>query len=208
MRAAMNTVPLAPIVCALLLSACTSKPSQPQNQGAPKEAEAKPAGFERSLELQGIRFKVSCSNNSSVNKLVITPAGLEIDNSPITRDVNGTVTGAEIADLNVDGSPEIYIYVTSAGSGSYGTLVAYSVNKRKSLSEIFLPPVADNAKANQGYMGHDEFDIVENTFVQRFPIYGKGDTNATPSGKTRQVQYKLKQGEAGWVLKVDRIVEY
>ncbi len=60
--------------------------------------------------------------------------------------------------------------MASAGSGSYGTLVAYSVNKRKSLSEIFLPPVADNPEVSQGYMGHDEFDIVENTFVQRFPI--------------------------------------
>ena len=185
----MKTTTLAPIVCALLLSACASNPPQPRSQNAPKQDLAPPASFEQTLELQGIRFRVSCSNSSSTNKLVITPAGLEIDNSPITRDVDGTVTGAEIGDLNVDGSPEIYIYVTSAGSGSNGSLVAYSANKRKSLSDIFLPPVADNPKANLGYMGHDEFAVVESTLVQRFPIYGKGDTNAKPSGKMRQVQY-------------------
>ena len=204
----MKAITLSPIVCALLLSACASKPPQPQSQAAPKQATAPPSGFERTLELQGIRFQVSCSNSSSTNKLVITPAGLEIDNSPITRDVDGTVTGAEIADLNVDGSPEIYIYATSAGSGSYASLVAYSANRRKSLSEIFLPPVAENPKARVGYMGHDDFAVVEGTLVQRFPIYGKGVTNAKPSGKTRQVQYKLKQGEASWVLKVDHIVEF
>jgi hypothetical protein len=57
-------------------------------------------------------------------------------------------------------------------------------------------------------MGHDEFAVVENVFVQRFPIYRDGDTNAKPTGGTRQMQYKLVPGEAGWVLKVDRVVEY
>jgi hypothetical protein len=57
-------------------------------------------------------------------------------------------------------------------------------------------------------MGHDEFAVVEGTFVQRFPIYGDGDVNARPSGRTRQLQYKLRRGEAGWVLKLDRVVEY
>jgi hypothetical protein len=151
---------------------------------------------------------VTCANSSSINNLVIKPAGLEADNTPITREVDGTVTGAESADLNADGSPEIYIYVTSAGSGSYGSLVAYSANKRKSLSEIFLPAVAENPKAGAGYRGHDEFAVVEGSLVQRFPIYGTGDTNAKPSGKMRQLQYKLKQGEASWVLKLDRTIEF
>jgi len=54
----------------------------------------------------------------------------------------------------------------------------------------------------------DEFAVVENTFVQRFPLYAAGDTNAKPTGKMRQLQYKLRQGEAGWVLRLDRVVEY
>ena len=52
-------------------------------------------------------------------------------------------TGVSMVDINADGSPEIYVYVTSAGSGSYGSLVAYSANRRKSLSEIYLPPIAE-----------------------------------------------------------------
>ena len=118
------------------------------------------------------------------------------------------VTGAEVADLNADGSPEIYVYVTSAGSGSYGSLVAYSVNRRKSLSEIYLPPVTEDKAASKGYMGHDEFAVGEGALLHRFPVYRDTDTNAKPTGGTRQLQYKLVPGEAGWVLKVDRMVEY
>ena len=164
--------------------------------------------FDRTLTLQGVKFRVSCANDSSLNRLRIVPSGLALVNAPIDREIDGTVTGVEVADLNVDGSPELYVYVTSAGSGSYGSLVAYSANKRKSLSEIYLPPVTDSPAAAKGYMGHDDFAVVEDTFVRRFPVYRDGDTNAAPTGGVRQLQYKLKPGEAGWLLRLDRVVEY
>ena len=50
--------------------------------------------------------------------------------------------------------------------------------------------------------------MVEGTLIQRFPIYRDLDTNARPSGKIRQLQYKLKAGEAGWVLRLDRSMEF
>jgi hypothetical protein len=103
---------------------------------APSEALAvKDAAFDQTLELQGIQFRVRSANAGSINTLHIVPSGPEIDNSPIVRTINGTVTGAGAADLNADGSPKIYVYITSAGSGSYGSLVAYSANHRRSLSE-------------------------------------------------------------------------
>ena len=190
------------LLCALLASssACTVSTGNEEVVTAAK--------FDRTLELQGIRFRVSSANAGSLNTLRILPAGLEVDNSPIVRTIAGTVIGAEVADLNVDGSPEIYVYVTSAGSGSYGSLVAYSANRRKSLSEIYLPPVTEIKEAAKGYMGHDEFAVVESVLVQRFPVYRETDTNAKPTGGMRQIQYKLVPGEAGWILRADRVVEY
>lgn len=167
-----------------------------------------PVPFEQTLTLQGITFRLSSANSGSVNELKIVPSGLAIDNTPIVRSIDGQVSRAEVADLNADGSPEVYVYVVSAGSGSYGSLVAYSANQRKSLSEIYLPPISDHAKAAQGYMGHDDFAVVEGTLVRRFPVYRPGDANATPTGGVRQVQYKLRRGEANWQLKVDRVVAY
>ena len=60
----------------------------------------------------------------------------------------------------------------------------------------------------QGYMGHDQFAVGEGTFMRRFPIYLERDTNAAPNGLTRQIQYKLEPGEAGWILRPDRVVEF
>jgi hypothetical protein len=175
----------------------------------PWRAVAKPGTpFDATLELAGIRFRVTATSEGSINRLAIVPAGLEIDNRPIEREIDGAVTAAEVADLNADGSPEIYVYVTSAGSGSYGSLVAYAVNRRKSLSEIQLPPMAENAAAAKGYMGHDQFAVAGGAFVQRFPLYRDGDTNGKPIGGTRELRYKLVPGEAGWRLRLDRTVEH
>jgi hypothetical protein len=165
-------------------------------------AEEANRGFDEHYELEEITFHVTCANRGSLNQLDIAPGGLETDNSVIKQEIDGSVTGAEAADLNKDGSPEIYVYVNSAGSGSYGSLIAYSANNKKSLSAIYLPPLEEDAENSRGYMGHDQFSVVENSLSRRFPVYKSGDTNAEPSGGTRQLQYKLIAGEAGWQLQL------
>jgi hypothetical protein len=185
-------------------------PSAPPAPTAPASAaaatEAPPSGFTRTLTLQDITFRVASSNGSAENKVRIEPQGLEIDNSAMESEVDGLVTGAEVADLDADGSPEVYVFVQSAGSGAHGSLAAFAANKRKSLSGIFLPPVAEHPEAGKGYMGHDQFSLSPTRFVQRFPVYRDGDTNAAPTGGMREVQYRLVPGEAGWLLRVDSIV--
>jgi hypothetical protein len=163
--------------------------------------------FDRVLELQGITFHITCPNQGSLNQLTIVPSGLESDNSAIQQEIDGTVTAAEIADLNGDGSPEIYVYVNSAGSGSYGELVAYAANNKKSLSGIYLPPLEEDKDNFDGYMGHDEFSVGENRLLRRFPVYAKGDSNANPTGGTRQLQYKLTMGEASWLMTLESVTE-
>jgi len=165
-------------------------------------------GYEQILELQGITFHIKATNSGSINQLEITPSGLAIDNSIIKQEIEGSVSAAEIADLNADGSPEIYIYISSAGSGSYTDLIAYSSNNKKSLSDIYLPVLSDDPVNSIGYMGHDEFAVVENILARRFPVYKAGDTNSAPTGGMRQLQYKLVAGEASWVLKLDKTVSF
>jgi len=171
-----------------------------------KAASAPHAPFDQTLALFGISFHVTSANSAAGNSLKIVPAGLAIDNTPISRDIDGVVTSAEVGDINADGSPEIYVYVTAPGSDARASLVAYSANNKKSLSEIYLPPLDGTANA-KGYQGHDEMAVVETVVARRFPIYGAGDP-PVPTGRTRQLQYKLKPGEAGWVLNLDRVVEY
>ena len=57
-------------------------------------------------------------------------------------------------------------------------------------------------------MGHDEFAIIETSLARRFPIYKNGDTNNNPTGGMRQIQYKLKDGEASRLFVIDKISTY
>lgn len=170
----------------------------------PSETKSAKPRFTKKLSLNNISFEINL-----INKLLsIQPSGLNVDNTKVIKHIEGTISNAEIDDLNGDGFPELLIYVTSDGSGSYGTAIGYSVNNGKSMSEIYMPNIADNPKANKGYMGHDEFAIVESSLCQRFPTYNPQDTNSNPTGKMRQIQYKLKVDENSKVFVVDKIIEY
>ena len=186
------------VLCALLMSCSFSK----NEKGSASDTTAKEdmnitkqevseESFNKELTYPGskISFMVSTKGDS----LIIQPSGLSVSNETLYHDITGyTIVNAEIGDLNVDSYPEVFIYLTSDGSGSYGKLIVYS----------------ENNEVNKGYMGHDEMAIVENTFCQRFPVYKEGDSNANPTGGTRQIQYKLVDGESGRILKIDKVVEF
>ena len=155
-----------------------------------------------------LNFSVQASSGSSLNQLRLTSAGLEVVNLNETVEIDGTAYRAEIADLDANGWPEIYVYVSSAGSGSYGSLVAYGVNNGKSATPVYLRPLPEGAAALEGYSGHDEFAVVERRLVRRFPVYRSGDSNAEPSGGMRQLEYQLTAGEAGWILEFDKQTDF
>lgn len=163
--------------------------------------------FSQVLQLQGIGFSISSVKKGYTPVVTITPFGLEISNTPQTIEYDGQIVNAEIDDLNSDGSPEVLIYIRSDGSGSYGNVLGFSVNNKKSMSRIYFPPVAENNTINEGYMGHDAFSIVETKLVQRFPIYKEGDVNANPTGGVRQITYELLDGEASRYFKIQSISE-
>ena len=164
--------------------------------------------FQKTLTLQNITFDIINTGEGSISELTIQPKGLEIDNQKITIELDGQVVNAEIEDLNLDGFPEVLLYTISAGSGSYGNVIGYSVNNGKSISQIYFPDLFDNKEASSGYMGHDEFAIIETTLVRRFPVYNEGDTNNNPTGGFRQIGYKLKDGEASRSFVIDKISAY
>jgi hypothetical protein len=196
------------IVCALL--SCGKQTELKENTASSdtivsedKKPDTVPA-FTKELSLYNTSFKISVTGN----QMTIIPKGLKIDNNPIITEIEGTVTNAEIGDLNSDTFPELFVYTVSEGSGSYGKAYGFSVNNGKSVSDIRIPTLVDDPKLSKGYMGHDEFAIVEGILAQRFPIYNEGDTNSKPTGKTRQIQYKLREGEASRKLVVDQTIEF
>lgn len=80
----------------------------------------------------------------------------------------------------------------------------FSGNKNKSVSQVNIEDVAATKGALDGYQGEDEFALVETVMARRFPIYEAG----TKTGKMRQIQFKLKNGEAMKQLKVDKVTTF
>ena len=157
------------------------------------------------LSLFDIEVVVYSSGLSSINTLSIRLGDADVS---ATDEVDGIVYRAEIADLNADGRPEVFAYVSSAGSGSYGSMVGYVIEKNLELSPIALPDLGDSAEASAEYMGHDEFTVVESSLLRRFPRYHLGDVNAAPTGGNRNIAYKLAKAGDGWVLTIASIDDY
>ena len=158
--------------------------------------------FNKTLMLQGVNFHVTCPNEGSQNTLRITPSGALHAPKIIEQQIDGSVVGAEVADLDANGLPEVYVFVQSAGSGSYGIVVGHAVNRGSAITPIVMPELTDDARASAGYMGRDRFSIAGNRVVRQFPVYRDGDPNAAPSGGTRQLHYRLVPREASWALQL------
>jgi hypothetical protein len=151
------------------------------------------------LTLQGVTFKVQVKGEGTEKQVVVKASEAGHSFPVVKRDVMGSITGSEVEDLNSDGRPDLFVYVTSPGSGSYGSVLAWSASKGHTLQPITMPELS--GKFAQGYMGHDQFAVVETTLVRRFPVYRPGDSNAQPTGGTKQISYKLVAGKAGLQLK-------
>jgi hypothetical protein len=158
--------------------------------------------FTSVLMLQNIGFNISSLQEATGEKLTILPFGLTVDDRAVTHQIQGTVVNAEVEDLNSDGFPEVLIY-TQAPDGK-GDVIGYSVNNGKSMSQISFPEISHNPEISSGYQGKDEFSIVETTLARRFPIFLDGKE----TGRIRQVEYKLKDGETSRVFTVSNFTEY
>lgn len=161
--------------------------------------------FNQKAELQGIVFNVKSPNTEVENTATLTSKGLSEDQAPITTGVRGIVTGMEVADINADGSPEIYIFIAAPNRGE---LLAFGSNKNKSLSLISLPELNEETTKSPVYRGGDEFAVLENVLGRRFPLFSDDPDDTKPTGKIRQIQYKLVPGENGWHLKQDKILDF
>jgi hypothetical protein len=209
---AMKTSIPRQILFTLLLAACSSPVKSPKeatiDSAAATVAEAAPAApaatpFSKEAVYETIRFTVTSPGLATGNSFTVTPSGLSAVNDPITQEITGLVYDIETADIDGDNAPELLVK-TKSGSDENGNAFIYSSNRNKSLSMAHLPDISNDAKQMAGYQGHDEWAFGEGAFVRRFPLY----TDGQKTGKMRQLQYRLKPGEAMKQLVLYNTVEY
>lgn len=167
----------------------------PPAQDDPAGAGAK---FEKSASYGEITFRVTSPQAADGNSFTITPSGLSVSNGPITMRINGKVTDVMAEDIDGDNSPEAAVIVEKANGQR--TAAVFTTFAGKSFGEVHFPEPTDKALFD-GYQGGDEYQMMENTFIRRFPLHGK-------SAKTRQLQFKLRPGEAMKQLVLDRHTDY
>lgn len=167
--------------------------------------------FARDFKWGKIQFKVQSANRPvqapASNTVRITPSGLAIDNRPLESQIPGQLVSGEVADINRDGSPELYLYFRTNDNAPRMHVLAYSVNRGKSMSDIYLAPLASKPKHAKGYRGWDQFAVVESSLVQRFPVFAEGASDSEPAS-VRQIRYRLRPGEASWQLVVYKVDEF
>ena len=171
--------------------------------GSPTNFSVKNKPYSSHLRLNQIEFDITSPNLRNKNVVTLVQRGIKKASSSETINIDGQVVGSEIADLNQDGYPEIYIYISSANSHAYGSIKAYASNQNQSLTPIYIPEVKEDSRLSAGYTGHDEFAVVENKLMRRFPISKKNNVQ-----QFRQIQYVLMPGESGWILKSNETIEF
>jgi hypothetical protein len=149
-----------------------------------------------------LSFSVSSPQLAEKNTLLIVPSGFTASNDSILMDIEGTVLKAESVDINGDNSPELLVVTQDASKKGYAYV--FSGNKNKSVSQVNIQDAETTKGALDGYQGEDDYALVESVLARRFPIYEGG----SKTGKTRQIQYKLKNGEAMKQLIVDKVLTF
>lgn len=147
------------------------------------------AHYDKSLRFNVYTFTVSAADTGAVRELTVNAyRGAQLLTNFRVR-IDGAIVGAEVADLDNNRFPEVYVYSTSDGSGSFGRVYAWQ----------FLPERrADITAANwslptdSGYMGHDSLWVERDILCRKYPVYQPGDGNSEPTGGTRMVRYQLK----------------
>jgi hypothetical protein len=169
----------------LLVPACKNK-NTPQGITSPSNA-SKDSSTHKNLGAYAIGLSIS--GEGSLQQFVLT-----VHSPKDTFRVEGEVEpiiGWETADLDADSLPEIILFTQSAGSGSYGSAIGFTLTVNKGLQQIILPELSEDSTIQAGYGGHDQFKLDGKRLIRRFPIYTDYSSNSQPSDTSRIVFYSF-----------------
>ena len=198
---------------ALVLLVLTFGCGKNAKQTQVNKSEVESVGVQEYKTRTGKLFKVEIdrSMGASLNGLKVTTMGFTAVNNEHDFGTVDPLSKVFLADLDRNGYEELYIITQSVGSGSYSSIYGLASNKDKSATPIYVRPISEEQRAKgnffEGYMGHNSFELKNGKLLNSFPIYKKDDPNASPSGGTRTVEYRLIAGEAGWILEAYKTID-
>jgi ribosomal protein S18 acetylase RimI-like enzyme len=168
--------------------AAAPAPAEMARQSAPPAT----GSFEERLTAGPVTFIVE-SPNASSNYFTLNTEGMSVRNEETKMEVDGAVVRAQLADLNQDSYPEVYIF-TRSDSGTE-EVYAFASYRNRSYGQIYMAE-AENAANQRGREGVETFELTETALLQKIAASQSGQR----TGDTQTVTYALKQGETSYRL--------
>ncbi|WP_347157301.1 hypothetical protein [Pontibacter chitinilyticus] len=165
----------------------------------PQKSEVDAVSYEKKLDAGSMHFLVTTLGEGSMRSLAVQVTRDGQQPSRIDEAIEGIVTNSVVTDLNGNKKPELLIFVTGEGTGSYGKIYGYEFDS-KYWGQLHMPALPQEQQ--QGYMGHDEYQVVDGRLARSFPVYLATDANCCPSGGTRTIFYTLNNALNFVVTKV------
>lgn len=152
--------------------------------------------YTTSLRFNIYTFNISAADTGAVRELTVKAYRGELLLTNFKTRIDGAVVNAEVADLDNNRFPELYVYSTSNGSGSFGRVYAWQflLERKADIRAV------DWQKPDEGYMGHDSLWVERNILCRKFPLYRSGDVNAEPTGGDRMMRYRLQPAGEAYTL--------
>ena len=155
---------LSVIITFSLLCSCIEASKKPGSHDITASSE-KPKGIQSNVSKEfktktGKTIMISETHpvGQSLSTIKISTKDFEYNYSGIYKD-RDPITDNFLSDLDGKGFDEIYIIITSPGSGSYGTVLGFVSNKDKSLSMINFPEVQEGDIHFKGYIPNSPLKI-------------------------------------------------
>jgi hypothetical protein len=164
------------------------EPAEMARQSTPAAA----GPFEERLTAGSVTFIVE-SPNASSNYFTLNTEGMSVRNEETKMEVNGAVVRAQLADLNQDSYPEVYIF-TRSDNGTE-KVHAFASYRNRSYGQIYMAE-AENAANQRDRDGVETFELMETALLRKFST----PQNEQRSGNPQTITYTLKKGETSYRL--------
>ena len=206
----MNKQAIIIFIVSVILSACNNgsvKNSVPETGSIDSTAIAQDTAMQTAIESSYEYHKtlnvseklvydiIAYGGSASIGQYAIISRGA--DNKPDTvahGEREGIIVNTFLADLNKNGNNEIYIVLQSVGSGSYGNVMSYELDKGGNATALSFPDTSKNNNPD-GYMGKDSIYQEGAFLVRKFPVFKKNDAMCCPAGGKMSVYYTLNKNK-------------
>lgn len=155
--------------------------------------------FEETLNQNGISFTISSPNVPERNTMVIFSTGMETLNDTFQIEVEGMIHAAQLADINGDSYPEVYVFSKEKDNDQKGEVYIFTSYRNRSYGQAFFKEVPRANALAPSTTTTDRFKLEGGKLVREVGMTVEGNA-AQAAPATSNIIYELRPGEASYQL--------